>query len=80
MSKIVVLIGLKSYTHDDIISIYNEYSTTMIEIAQQHINEGKQVIFYNILDMHTYQICKEINELGKKNNMAVVYRLMVSKL
>ena len=36
MSKIVVLIGLKSYTHDDIISIYNEYSTTMIEIAQQH--------------------------------------------
>lgn len=80
MSKIVVLIGLKSYTHDDIISIYNEYSTTMIEIAQQHINEGKQVIFYNILDMHTYHICKEINELGKKNNMAVVYRLMVSKL
>lgn len=73
MSKIVILIGEienKDIERDDIENLVNK--------AEDQILKGETVIFHNT--KYNSNIIKHINELAKKHNIPIIYRLVISKL
>jgi hypothetical protein len=73
MSKIVILIGeIKD------VNIEKDDIENLVKKAEDQILKGETVIFHNT--KYNSNIIKRINELAKKHNSPIIYRLVISKL
>lgn len=69
MSKIIIFIGSKEINYDE---------ESILAKAEHQLEEGKTVIFYNII--YNNNIMKCINKLAKKHNVPIVFRVIISNL
>ena len=76
MSKIIIFINKIENIVNDAKNLADDEN--LVKKTEDQILEGKIVIFYNTV--YNSNIINCINELAKKHNIPIVYRLVISKL
>ena len=77
MSKIIIFINKIENIVNDAKNLADD-AKNLVKKTEDQILEGKIVIFYNTV--YNSNIINCINELAKKHNIPIVYRLVISKL
>ena len=77
MSKIIIFINKIENIVNDAKNLADD-AENLVKKTEDQILEGKIVIFYNTV--YNSNIINCINELAKKHNIPIVYRLVISKL
>ena len=84
MSKIIIFINKIENIVNDAENLVDDAENlvddveNLVKKTEDQILEGKIVIFYNTV--YNSNIINCINELAKKHNIPIIYRLVISKL